>query len=80
MIGRTILKSYSMIPMRQSCPILGPIVGLDNKVLEISLWKKTGNLNANVLSDMHKYPKFDLRAEVRISKLQQGFCGLLCYA
>jgi hypothetical protein len=62
---------------RRWCPILGPVAGLGNKALEISLWKKTGYLSENVLTNMHKYPKFDLGAKVRISKVRQGFCGLL---
>jgi hypothetical protein len=33
-------------------------------------------LSENVLSNMHNYPKFDLGAKVRISKVRQGFCGL----
>jgi hypothetical protein len=37
-------------------------------------------LSENVLSNMHKYPKFDLDAKVRISKVRQGFCELLCCA
>ena len=62
---------------RRRCPILGPVAGLGNKALEISLWKETGYLSENVLSNMHKYPKIDLGAKVRISKVRQGFCGLL---
>ena len=31
-------------------------------------------------SNMHKYPKFDLGAKVRISKVRQGFCDLICCA
>jgi hypothetical protein len=34
-------------------------------------------LSENVLSNMHKYTKFDLDAKVRISKVRQGFCDLL---
>jgi len=62
---------------RRRCPILGPVAGLGNKALEIPLGKEAGYLSENVLSDMHKYPKFDLGAKVRISKVRQGFCSLL---
>jgi len=61
---------------RRRCPILGPVAGLGNKALEVPLWKETGYLSENVLSNMHNYPKFDLGAKVRISKVRQGFCGL----
>ena len=62
---------------RRRCPILGPVAGLGNKALEIPLWKEAGYLSENVLPDMHKYPKFDLGAKVRISKVRQGFYDLL---
>ena len=62
---------------RRWCPFLGPVAGLGNKALEIPLWKEAGYLSENVLSNMHKYPKFDLGAKVRISKMRQDFCNLL---
>ena len=62
---------------RRWCPFLGPVAGLGNKALEIPLWKEAGYLSENVLSNMHKYPKFDLGAKVRISKVRQDFCNLL---
>ena len=70
-------KDEKLTPGRRSLT-LGPVVELDHKAFEIPLWKKTGYLSENVLSDMHKYPKFDLGAKVRISKVRQVFCNLLC--
>ena len=72
-------EDEKLTPVRRSLA-LGPVVELDHKAFEIPLWKKTGYLSKNVLSDMHKYPKFDLGAKVRISKVRQGFCDLLCCA
>ena len=65
-------KNEQLDPMRRN-PISGPVVGLGHKTLEIPLWQKTGNLSENVLSKMHIYPKFDLGAKVRFSKVRQGF-------
>ena len=65
-------KNEQLAPMRRN-PISGPVVGLGHKTLEIPLWQKTGNLSENVLSKMHIYPKFDLGAKVRFSKVRQGF-------
>ena len=70
-------KDEKPAPVRRG-QALGPVVELDHKAFEIPLWKETGYLSKNVLSDMHKYPKFDLCAKVRISKVRQGFCDLLC--
>lgn len=53
---------------------------LDHEALEIPLWKKAGYLSEGVLSNMHKYPKFDLDAKVRISKVRQVFCELISCA
>jgi len=72
-------KDEKLTPVRRGLA-LGPVVELDHKAFEIPLWKKAGYLSENVLSDMHKYPKFDLGAKVRISKVRQGFCDLLCCA
>ena len=69
-------KDEKLAPVRRSHS-LGPVVGLGHKALEIPLWKETGYLSENVLSNMHKYPKFDLGAKVRISKVRQGLCDLL---
>ena len=72
-------KDEKLAPVRRGLA-LGPVVELDYKAFEIPLWKEAGYLSENVLSDMHKYPKFDLGAKVRISKVRQGFCDLLCCA
>ena len=72
-------EDEKLAPVRRSLA-LGPVVGLGHKAFEIPLWKKAGYLSENVLSDMHKYPKIDLGAKVRISKVRQGFCDLLCCA
>ena len=72
-------KDEKLAPRKRS-PILGPVAGLDYKAFEIPFWQETGYLSENVLSNMHKYPKFDLDAKVRISKVRQGFCDLLCCA
>ena len=69
-------EDEKLAPMRRS-PILGPVAGPGHKALEIPLGKKAGYLSKNVLSDMHIYPKLDLDAKVRISKVRQGFCNLL---
>lgn len=69
-------KDEKLAPRRRS-PILGPVVGLGHKTFEIPLWKETGDLSENVLSEMHIYTKFDLAAKVRISKVRQGFRNLL---
>ena len=68
-------ENKKLTPMRRS-PILGSVLGFCYKTFEISLWKKTGYLSENVLSDMHICPKFDLGAKVRISKVRQGFINL----
>ena len=72
-------KNEKLAPRRRS-PILGPVVGLGHKAFEIPLWQEAGYLSENVLSEMHIYTKFDLAAKVRISKVRQGFRGLLCCA
>ena len=69
-------EDEKLAPVRRSLA-LGPVVGLGHKAFEIPLWKKAGYLSENVLPDMHKYPKIDLGAKVRISKVRQGFCDLL---
>ena len=56
---------------------LGPVVELDHKAFEIPLWTEIGYLRENVLSDMHICPKLDSGAKKRISKVRQGFRGLL---
>lgn len=72
-------EDEKLTPGRRSLT-LGSVVELDYKAFEIPLWKEAGYLSENVLSNMHKYPKFDLDAKVRISKVRQGFCELLCCA
>ena len=72
-------ENEKLTPVRRR-PVLGSVLGFANETLEISLWKKTGNLSENVLSDMHICPKFDLGAKVRISKVRQGFLNLSCCA
>ena len=72
-------KNEKLTPRRRS-PILGPVAGLGHKAFEIPLWQEAGYLCENVLSEMHIYTKFDLAAKVRISKVRQGFCDLLCCA
>ena len=69
-------EDEQLAPVRRS-PILGPVAGLGHKAFEIPLWKETGYLSENVLSEMHICPKFDLGAKVRISKVRQGFRSLL---
>ena len=69
-------EDEKLTPVRRSLALC-PVVGLGHKAFEIPLGKETGYLSENVLSNMHKYPKFDLDAKVRISKVRQGFCDLL---
>ena len=69
-------EDEKLTPVRRSL-VFGPVVELDHKAFEIPLWKEAGYLSENVLSNMHKYPKFDLDAKVRILKVRQGFCDLL---
>ena len=69
-------KNEKLAPGRRA-PILGSVVGLGHKTFEIPLWQKAGYLSENVLSEMHKYTKFDLAAKVHISKVRQGFRSLL---
>ena len=54
-------------------PVLGSVVELGHKALEISLRQKVCYLRENVLSDMHKCSDFDSDAKVSISKVRQGF-------
>lgn len=72
-------ENEKLAPIRRS-PVLGSVLGFGHETFEISLWKKTGYLSENVLSDMHICPKFDLGAKVRISKVRQGFLNLSCCA
>ena len=72
-------KDEQLAPVRRS-PVLGPVAGLGHKAFEIPLWKETGYLGENVLSEMHICPNSDLGAKVRISKVRQGFQSLLCCA
>ena len=72
-------EDEKLAPVRRS-PLLGSVVGLGRKALEVPLWKETCYLSENVLSEMHICPNFDLGAKVRISKVRQGFLNLLCCA
>ena len=72
-------ENEKLTPVRQS-PILGSVFGFGHKAFKISLWKETGYLSENVLSDLHICPNFDLGAKVRISKVRQVFLNLSCCA
>ena len=69
-------KKEKLAPARRSQTHV-PVFELDHKAFEIPLWKETGCLSENVLSEMHICPKFDLGAKVRISKVRQDFRNLL---
>lgn len=68
-------ENEKLTPVRRS-PILGSVIGFGHETFEISLWKKTGYLSENVMSDMHICPYFDLGTKVRISKVRQDFINL----
>ena len=68
-------KNQQMVPMGKRLTSCAVVV-LDRQAFKVPLRKELGYLRKNIVTRMHTYSNFDLDANVRISKVRQGFLNL----